>query len=154
MNQLKTAADTLRGRLDDVVSDKRSGVTAAIEGRKAEVLASAYYANATSDTQESVIRRIDQVLVRLAGERQIALILQVASTFEQDDYPELLSQLVASQQGGGNGVLPAKQMVSVKTIHVSGISGVLESEGDVDNYLAALRAALVETLNDGKRITL
>jgi hypothetical protein len=154
MNQLKAAADTLRGQIDEVVSDRRSGVTAAIEGRKAEVLASAYFANAASDAQESVILRIDQILARLVDEREIALILQVASTFEQDDYPELLSRLVASQQGGGNGAPPPKQMVSVKTIHVSGISGVLESEGDVDNYLAALRTALVETLNNGKRITL
>jgi hypothetical protein len=50
--------------------------------------------------------------------------------------------------------VPPKQMVSVKTIQVSGVSGVLESEADVDDYLAALRNALVETLNDGKRITL
>ena len=154
MNQLKAAADTLRGQIDDVVSDKRAAVTAAIEGRKAEVLASAYYANAASDAQESVVRRIDQILARLVGETQVALILQVGATFEQDDYPELLSHLVASQQGGGNGAPPPKQMVSVKTIHVSGVSGVLESEADVDNYLAALRTALVETLNDGKRITL
>jgi energy-coupling factor transporter ATP-binding protein EcfA2 len=153
MNQLKTAADTLRGQIEGVVSDKRAEVTAAIEGRKAEVLVSAYYANATSDAQESVIRRIDQILERLVGESQVALILQVGSTFEQDDYPELLSLLVASQQSGGDGV-PPKQMVSVKTIQVSGVSGVLESEADVDNYLAALRNALVESLNAGKRITL
>ena len=108
MNQLKAAADTLRGQIDDVVSDKRADVTAAIEGRKAEVLASAYYANATSDAQESVIRRIDQILARLVGETQVALILQVGATFEQDDYPELLSHLVASQQGGGNGATAAE----------------------------------------------
>jgi hypothetical protein len=154
MNQLKAEADNLRGQIDGVVADKRADVTKAVEGRKAEVLASAYYANATSDAQESVIRRIDQTLSRLIGESQIALILQVDTTFEEDDYPELLSLLVASQHGGGDDPQPPKQMVSVKTIRVSGVSGVLESEADVDNYLAALRKALVETLNGGKRITL
>ena len=49
---------------------------------------------------------------------------------------------------------PAKQTVSVKTIAVPGASGVLETEADVDKYLAALRSALVQTLNDGKRISL
>ena len=154
MNQLKAAADTLRGQIHDAVSDKRAEVTAAIEGRKAEVLASAYYSNATSDAQESVVGRMDQILARLKGESQIALILQLGSSFEQDGYPELLSRLVASQPGEGNDAPPPRQMVSVKTITVSGVFGVLESEADVDNYLAALRAALVETLNDGKRITL
>jgi hypothetical protein len=154
MNQLKAAADTLRGQLDDVVADKRADVTEAIEGRKAEILGSAYYANATSEAQETVIRRIDAILARLRGEAQAALILQTGATFEEDDYPALLSRLVEAQQGAGDDTPPPKPMVSVKTISVPGASGVLESEADVDTYLAKYRAALVATLNDGKRITL
>ena len=87
MNQLKAAADTLRGQIDDVVAEKRAGMTAAIEGRKAEILGSAYYANATPSAQESVIRRIDAILARLSGETQAALILQAGATFEQDRLP-------------------------------------------------------------------
>lgn len=154
MNQLKAAADTLRGQIDDVIADKRADVIAAIEGRKAEILGSAYYANAASTAQESVIRRIDAILARLRGDTQAALILQVGTTFEQDDYPALLSQLVEAQQGGGDDTPPPKPMVSVKTINVPGASGVLESEADIDTYLAKYRTALIATLNDGKRITL
>lgn len=154
MNQLKAAADTLRGQLDDVVADKRADVTEAIEGRGAEILGSAYYAKATSDAQETVIRRIDAILARLRGEVQAALILQAGATFEEDDYPALLSRLVEAQQGAGDDTAPPKQMVSVRSISVPGASGVLESEADVDTYLAKYRVALVATLNDGKRITL
>ncbi|MFD3509332.1 BREX system P-loop protein BrxC [Nocardia sp. NPDC058666] len=154
MNKLKVAADALRGQIDDVVAEKRADVTAAIEGRKAEILGSVYYAAATASAQDSVIGQIDSIVARLVGETQIALILQTGSTFEQDDYPVLLSRLVESQQGGGDNKTAPKPMVSVKTIQVSGVSGVLESETDIDNYLAALRDALVATLNDGKRITL
>jgi hypothetical protein len=121
------------------------------------LLGSAYYARATAEAQTSVIRRIDQMLARLASENQIALILQTGATFEQDDYPALLNTLVESPQPGpvdpGDPVAP-KPMVSVKTISVPGAAGVLESEDDVDAYLAKYRAALVATLNDGKRITL
>jgi hypothetical protein len=154
MNQLKAAADTLRGQIDEVVAHKRAEVAEAIQGRKTEILGSVYYANATPVAQETVIRRTDATLARLVAETQIALILQVGSTFEQVDYPELLNQLVASQQGGTDDAPPPKPMVSIKTIPVSGVSGVLESETDVDNYLAALRSALVATINDGKRLTL
>ena len=66
----------------------------------------------------------------------------------------LLDHLAASQQGGGDDAPPPKQTVSVKTIVVPGASGVLETEDDVERYLAALRGALIQTLNDGKRITL
>ncbi len=155
MNQLKSAADSLRGKIDEVVSSKRSEVTAAIEKRKAEVIASDYYANAVPEAQQSAISSIDQTLARLIGESQIALVLQSGSSFEQDDYPRLLGRLAESQQGAGaNGAPPAKQMVSIKSIQVVGASGILASEPDVDGYLAALRTALVETLNDGKQITI
>lgn len=154
MNQLKAAADTLRGRIDDVIAVKRAEVTEAIQGRKTEILGSSYYANADTVAQDSVIVRIDQMLTRLVGEIQIALILQVGTTFEYDDYPALLSRLAESQQSDGDGVPAPKPIVSVKTISAPGATGVLETEADVDNYLAALRTALVATLNDGKRITL
>ena len=158
MNQLKAAADALRGQADEVVAAKRAEVTGAIQARRAEVVDSSYYADATAAAQESVIRRIDQTLARLAGETQIALILQTGATFEQTDYPEMLSHLAESRAAGGDeddDDTPApKPIVSIKTISVPGPSGVLESEADVDNYLAALRSALVATLNDGKRITL
>ncbi|MGO2112167.1 MAG: BREX system P-loop protein BrxC, partial [Pseudoclavibacter sp.] len=154
MNQLKTAADTLRGQIDDVVAKKRGEVTAAIEGRKAEILGSTHYANATPSAQESVIRRIDAILARLSGETQAALILQAGATFEQVDYPELLNRLVEARQGGDDDAPPPKPMVSLRSISVPGASGVLESEADVDTYLATYRAAIVATLNDGKRITL
>ncbi|WP_336705737.1 BREX system P-loop protein BrxC [Micrococcus terreus] len=161
MNQLKVAADTLRGQLDDAVTQQRVAVATAIEGRKAEILASAYYANATSEAQTAVTRRIDQVLTRLAVEDQIALILQLEWNFEQSGYPALLDVLAAAQQrddDAGDDDLPKpkpRQTVSVKTISVPGVSGkVLESEDDLDDYLAKYRDALVATLNDGKRITL
>jgi len=40
INQLKVSADTLRGLIDRVVSDNRAEVTAAIDGRRSELLAS------------------------------------------------------------------------------------------------------------------
>ena len=99
--------------------------------------------------------KVDQMISRVGTESQVALIRRSASSFEESVYPALLDQLAASQQGGGDDdVPPPKQTVSVKTISVPGVSGVLETEEDVDRYLAALRTALVQTLNDGKRISL
>lgn len=154
MAQLKQAADNLRSQIDAIVATNRAEVTAVVDGRKTELLGSDFYAKATSEAQQRVIQRVDQTLARVASETQVALILQIGSTFESSDYPGLLDLLAASQQGGGDDVPPPKQTVSVKTIAVPGASGVLETEHDVDRYLAALRNALVQTLISGKRITL
>jgi hypothetical protein len=155
MNQLKTAADGLRSQLDGIVATNRATVTTAIEDRRAELLASDFYAKATPEAQARVVQRVDQILTSVAVETQVAVILHFGSTFESNEYPTLLDDLAVSQQGGEGDDTPSpKQTVSVKTISVSDASGVLETEDDVDRYLGVLRNALIQTLNDGKRITL
>jgi hypothetical protein len=158
MAQLKQATDQLRAQIDQVVASNRTEVLEAIEGRKAEIEQSVFYAKATPDAQESVLRRVDQTISSVRTQNQVALIRETGSSFEETVYPSLLDQLAASQQGDGGGEggtpPPPKQTVSVKTISATGVSGVLETEDDIDRYLAALRSALVKTLNDGKRISL
>lgn len=160
MAQLKQATDQLRTLIEGVLARNRTEVVEAIEGRKAEIEASAFYAKATSAAQESVLRRVDQTIARVRAQNQIALIRETGSSFEESIYPGLLDQLADAQphtdNGGGDGRTqpPPKQTVSVKTISATGVSGVLETEPDVDRYLSALRTALVQTLNAGKRISL
>jgi hypothetical protein len=154
MAQLKQAVDDLRSQIDSIVATNRTSVTAIIESRKAELLGGNFYAEATPEARQAVAQRVDETLARVASESQVALILQIGSIFESSDFPALLDMLAASQESGGDGGSQPKQTVSVKTIPVPGASGVLETEEDVDKYLAALRSALVQTLNDGKRISL
>lgn len=158
MAQLKQATDQLRAQIDGVVTSNRADVIEAIEGRKAEIKGSASYAKATPGVRESVLHRVDQTIARLRTQNQVAVIRETGSSFEETVYPSLLDQLAPTQQEDGDGEggtpPPPKQTVSVKTISATGVSGVLETEEDVDRYLDALRTALVQTLNDGKRISL
>jgi hypothetical protein len=161
MIQLKQAADALGAQVEDALVANRRVVIEIIEGRKAEVLDSAYYNNATDEAQQRVTRTIDQILARVGNERQIALIREQGNSFEEKTYPELLDQLASSARptdgtDGTDGVEPTliRQTVSVKRITVPGAHGVLENPEDVDRYLDALRDALLNTLNDGKRIAL
>ncbi|WP_027928180.1 BREX system P-loop protein BrxC [Amycolatopsis benzoatilytica] len=158
MAQLKQATDQLRAQIDGVVTGNRADVTEAIEGRKAEIEGSAFYAKATADAQDSVLRQVEQTISVVRTQNQVALIRQTGTSFEETVYPGLVDQLAAAQQANGKGdgdaPPPPKQTVSVKTITATGVSGVLETEEDVDRYLGALRTALVLALNDGKRISL
>jgi len=155
MAQLKKAADALWSRVDTVVATNRTEVTGSIEGRKTELLASDYYVKASPAAQESVARTVDSLIGRVGTESQVAVIRELGSSFEATTYPSLLDQLAAYPEDGGGEDAPApKQTVSVKTVTVAGANGVLETEHDVDRYLAMLRTALLNTLNDGKRVSL
>jgi len=151
MTELKRSCDALRQQIDDVVAANRRTVAESVEGRKSELIASAYYDNATPEAQQGVVRTIDQLAARIGSEDQIALLRQIGADFEDNIYPELIDRLATSPQDGGGP--PTKQTVSIKTVTVPGISGFLETETDVEEYLAALRVALIEALAD-KRIAL
>ncbi|MGH3402818.1 MAG: BREX system P-loop protein BrxC [Streptosporangiaceae bacterium] len=68
MVQLKQATDKLRAQIDAMVASNRTDVTTAIEGRKAELAASAYYAKATAAAQENVLRSVDQEILRVSSQ--------------------------------------------------------------------------------------
>lgn len=154
MAQLKQATADLRAQIDSLVAVKRTAVTDAISERGSKLVASDFYTKATPEARARVMQRFDEALARVGTETQVALILQIGSNFEASDYPALLDLLTASQPSGGEEGPPARQTVSIRTIAVPGASGVIETESDVDDYLTVLRGALVQALNDGKRITL
>jgi hypothetical protein len=159
MTQLKLAAESLGKQVEEALATNRAFVIDAIEGRRTEVLGSAYYQNATGDAQARVIGTIDQIMARVERERQIALIREAGNNFEETTYPSLLDQLASSQRPildpDGPAPPPARHTVSIKTITAPGLHGrVLENADDVDRYLDALGAALLSTLNEGKRIAL
>jgi hypothetical protein len=153
MNQLKRAAEELGSQLDEVITANRSTVAAAIENRRAELTSGSFFAEATPEAKRQADQLMNSTVSRVDHENQVGLILQIGANFEAKDYPALVDLLAASQPKQDDEA-PPKQTVSVKTIQVPGASGVLDSEDDVDRYLTALRWALVETLNHGKRISL
>ena len=96
MAQLKEASTKFRAAIDAVIVANRADAANAIESRKRELVASAYYAAATGDVQEQVSREMDQIIDRIAGQHQVALIREICSSFEVTLYPELLDRLAAS----------------------------------------------------------
>ena len=155
MNQLKQAADALSGQIDLAVASNRANASIAIDGRKAEIQASAYFASATADDQASVLGKLDQLLAKIAAEPQIAMIRELANSFEESAYPALIDQLASSGvKDDDDDASSPKQTVAVSTIKVEGAPSILETEVDVEKYVVALRAALLSTINDEKRISI
>lgn len=156
MTKLKQATSELAAQIEQTLAEKRSEVTAAIEDRRNDLAGSAAYRDATAEAQENAAARIGRFLQRVADERQIAPLLQLRAEFAEREYPRLIDLLTASHQPIHDDArpVPPKQTVSIKTIPVPGAHGLIETEDDVEDYLAALRRALLETLADEKRISL
>ncbi|MDQ1250411.1 MAG: hypothetical protein QG597_4790, partial [Actinomycetota bacterium] len=160
MAHLKKEAAALPSQVQQAVAASRDELVGVIEGRKAEILGSEYYLEATPEAQASVIAAIDRLVEHVQTQHQIALIREAGNTFEEATYPALLDHLVASvkpvRHDGGDPGPPAfpVRIISIKSIKVPGVHGVLATPGDVRKYTDALRDALIAALDNGKRISL
>ena len=158
MTKLKAAAVELEARIDDALLANRDEALREIDSRWVPLQTSTIYLDATDDATRNASQRVNGILDRLRRESQIAVVREIANTFEEHTYPAILDQLAEKPRLRDDGTVvspvPVKQTVSVKSISATGIHGVLETEGDVDRYLDALRTALVQALNDDKRIAL
>ena len=161
MAKLKAASLELQSRIDEALVASRDEALLEINSRWAPLQASTIYLEATDDAQHSVSHKVGALIDRICNESQIAVVREIANTFEESTYPSILDQLAASPRTSNNTddepvMVPPKKKktVSVKSITATDIHGVLETEEDVDRYLGALRTALVQALNDDKRIAL
>lgn len=166
MTRLKAATIELRAKIDDKLAANREEARQAVSSRQDELHGSPIYQEATVAARREVDQRIDGLLTRIGSERQIAVVTAIASNFEDTTYPGILDQLAAAKPqpsvprpatDPGKPVRPTPQVkttVSIKKIRATGVTGLLESEADIERYLDALRGALLGTINDGKRIAL
>ncbi|CEG97296.1 BREX system P-loop protein BrxC [Propionibacterium freudenreichii] len=166
MAKLKAATIDLKSKIGEALAANRADARQVISSRQEGLHNSTIYLDATEDAQRSADALISGLLARTDSEQQIAVVNEIANTFEDTTYPRILDQLAAAKpqprvvetpNPAEQAVPPAppvKQTVSIKKIRATGVTGLLETEDDVDRYLDALRGALLDTITDGKRIAL
>jgi hypothetical protein len=168
--QLGAAVNNLEQQLQSLVEAERTAATDKVNDYWRQVPESRSYAEATVSAQHSVTRKAQVLLDHVQHETQILAIRNLATQFADTIYPAILDELEAAKpvlvpipgpnrQPGTNPAptpppAPVKQTVSIKRLALPGTGMVLETEDEVDAYLDTLRATLLATINDNKRITL
>lgn len=147
MSQLKAASDTLQGLLDDKVTTARTAVKSAVETKLESLLREHFYKAASADAQNAAVDTVNALLSTLDSQKLIAIVHQTGSQFESATYPGLVDQLTKSADPGG---MPQKPTVAVASIKAAGGPAIIETESDVDAYLAALRVSLVQAIKENR----
>lgn len=147
MSQLKAASDTLKSLLDGEVTSARTAVKSAVEAKLESLLLEHFYKAATAEAQNAAVDTVNTLLSTLEGQNLIAVVHQTGSQFESATYPGLIDQLTKSADTGGK---PQKPTVAVASIKAAGGPAIIETEPDVDAYLAALRVSLVQAIKENR----
>ena len=160
LQQAKTKLDALRGKVAQVVTTARTEAAAQIEQARVRPKGMAEFTGLTAEEQAEVLRPFDQALEKLRTERLAPVLRQSAERAMNEILPRQLQRVaeITAMKGGllckdGKAAPPA-QYVAATSLRVSFPKAVIESEQDLDSYLAAVRAAYAAELKKNKRITL
>jgi len=161
LQQAKAKLDSLRGKVTQVVTTARTEAAAQIEQARVHPKGIPEFAELAPEEQAEVLRPFDTALAQAQKERLAPVIRQLADRATNEVLPrqlQRLAELAAARKplvlkDGAAAAKPA-QYVAARSIQVSFSKAIIESEQDLDDYVAAVRAAYGAELKKSKRITL
>ena len=161
LQQAKPKLDALRAKVAAVVKSAREQASTAIGQAADSVRTAADFARLPADQQQAILAPFTAATSSVAAERLVPVIRQVASRVAQELLPAQLqrvAELIAAQRKAAGETPPEgdapQSYVAAQRIPVRFAKTVIETEADLDAYVAALRAAYATEIKARKRITL
>lgn len=114
--------------------------------------------------KEQLGHPFEKALERIAEQSLIAKVRDIHRTFEDVEYPKLLTQILTMAQHtpansvsetygeGKRPTPPAVEIIQRQALTIDFDKPLLASEQDITEYLDALRSALLAEINNGKRV--
>jgi hypothetical protein len=159
LQQAKVKLEALRGKVSQVVATARAEGCARIDQARLQVKGMAEFGDLTAQEQKDVLQPFDSAEAALPHERLAPVIRQIADRMANDVLPRQLqrvAELAEAKKSGKTtgGGTKAAQYVAARSITVVPPKSVIETEQELDEYLAAVKTAFAAELHKGRRITL
>lgn len=173
MQRVKPLVDALQSQVTQQIQIERDQARESVISLQNGIAAMADFGALAPDQQSQIMATFDRFLSFLEQQRLIALIRDRLRTFEERDYQQLLTQIASwvqptsatelgitypngdkKQQGDKKIVETPGAYTLRQAIPIDFAKPCLADEKDLDDYLAALRKALLAEIQLGKRIQL
>src|SRR5581483_624938 len=157
LQQAKVRLDTLRAKVAVVVKKTRSEASSRIETAKESVEAAPDFGSLAPQEKSEVLRPFVTATEKIQKERLAPVVRQIADRAANESLPQQLhrvSQLAEAKKPAELKDGGAVQYVSARLIPIVYNKAILESETDLEAYLAAVKKAYTEELKKKRRITL
>ncbi|MEJ7592052.1 MAG: hypothetical protein WKF77_10920 [Planctomycetaceae bacterium] len=157
IQDLKANVEDLRQRTGQKVVDERVEAIDAVTKLQERFVELPQYVALPPDRKQPLLQRIQAVLDRIGSESLIAQIRDTKRTFEERTYTELLTALEPKEPptAGGTGSTGGRtspSYVAIRDLDVPFGKPYLVSETEVEDYLTALKTAMVEKVKAGHRV--
>ena len=175
MQQVKTQVETLQEKVTAQIEAEIAKAKETVAALKGRLCGMAEFSALNGEQQEQVTRPFNEFNLGLERQKLIAVIRDTLRRFEESDYQRLLSQMTswaqpapapepapqpgktATTDAGTKPTPPAKpepriEYVPSRSVKVSFDKAWLADETDVEEYMEAMRKALLDEIRKGKRI--
>jgi len=160
MQEIKSLHNALRSKIEQQLSHHRAAAEKAIQEKLTRIRSISGF-NALDEPQRSEIQAaVEETLHTIRSQSSIAFVKDASRRFDEEQYPALLTKVdqwtkSTATSGGADGdgtAMAAVQYVSAKSLAVNFDLPWLANEADVDRYLAEQKQAMMQAIQDGKRI--
>jgi len=177
IQQAKSLMQTVQKKIADKLNTEKVRAGAEIDALKQKLMAMPEFGELTATQKDSLLEPFARIQRQVDGQSLIGMVRDDLRRFEQDVYPDLLSQAItlaqpepekpkppAPAQDGSKTASPEvaepeptsiPQKVEVVNIHslkVPSDKPLLTNDQDVDAYIEQLRKAMLEEIASGKRV--
>jgi len=167
MQQAKTLVDSLKQEVATQLEQEKTSAGKSVQSLLERMTAMTEFAELSPEQQAQLKQSFETFHHEIQRQTLIAVVRDMLRRFEEGDYQKLLARMCAwaepkqpyaeaSVKGGTAApqqVTEAKlEYVSSRSIQVAFEKAWLTDEKDVDCYLAALKEAMMKTIESGKRV--
>ena len=163
MQEAKRLLDALAARVAARAAEERERIVGELRAYQERLEQTEEFAALTGEQQGRLRAPFDALAREIERHRLIAVMRDSLNRFHQEQYPRLLQQMTAwaappveepeeAETGGTVCREPVPEYVSRAALSVPFAKPWLGDADDVEAYLAALRKALLEAIEAGKRV--
>jgi hypothetical protein len=159
MQNVKSQLDSLKQKVGDRLQEYRAKAEDQIHKRAQLIESIPNYETLDEKQQGEVKAAIESTVSKIQSHSSIAFVKDAPSRFETDQYPDLLKKVDAWLQpptAANDPGDPASkaEYVSANLLTVEFNRAWLSDEPDIDEYLAALKKAMMKEISQGNRLQL
>ncbi|MCP4147493.1 MAG: BREX system P-loop protein BrxC [bacterium] len=171
MKQAKTLMDGLKEKIATQLKVEKEKAAASLNELKTQIMAAEAYTALEPRQQRDLLVPFSQTINLIESHRVIAFISDMPRRFKEGQFRDILMEMdryaapppperpvenVAKKEIPVDDFIPkASAYISIRSIRPAYNKKLwLETEGDVDRYVASLKEAVMKEINNGKRIAI
>lgn len=154
----KTAQDELAKKVISRITEEKENAIIAIQNAIADIKSKEEYIKLDLANQNKIIQPFQEEIDKLSTQRYIGNIRNVKSNCIEILYPKQLNEMMRlstpAETGSGEVNEPRPHYIRRASIKVDFTKTELRTEADVNEYVEALKKALLEQIKETRRISL